>query len=191
MNRSRRKGAQSVNASSTRKAPNSAEIATQDRQSRLSIPEEACPLGRFPVALFLTLRSLLWPVVFGVAGAIFDANGRVLLVQQTYAKGWCLPGGAIDHGEAPEKAVRRELQEELGLSGGRVRLFGLYSRKLWWLTHVVALYVIEDGAIDFHPNREVRAVRWDHPNQPPSGTTPATLRRLAELASGAQQDDEW
>jgi hypothetical protein len=72
-----------------------------------------------------------------------------------------------------------------------VRLFGLYSRKLWWLTHMVALYVIEDGAIDFHPNREVRAVRWGHPNEPLSGTTPATLRRLAELASGAQQDDEW
>ena len=145
----------------------------------------------FLISLFLVLRSLLRPVAFGVVGAILDSGGRVLLVRQTYMTGWRLPGGAIGHGEVPEAAVRRELHEELGLTGGRARLFGIYSRKLWWLTHVVALYVIEGGEIDFHPNLEVSAIRWDAFDAPAPGTAPATARRLAELAAGAQQDDSW
>jgi 8-oxo-dGTP pyrophosphatase MutT (NUDIX family) len=148
-------------------------------------------LQRFLISLLLMLRSLFRPVAFGVAGAILDAEGRVLLVRQTYTAGWRLPGGAIGFGEGPEAALRRELREELGLTGGRVRLFGIYSRKLWWLTHVVALYVIEGGEIDFHPNLEVSAIRWDAPQAPAPGTAPATARRLAELAAGAQQDDRW
>ena len=145
----------------------------------------------FLISLFLMLRSLLRPIAFGVAGAVFDSDGRVLLARQTYAAGWRLPGGAIGLGEGPETALRRELHEELGLTGGRVRLFGIYSRKLWWLTHVVALYVIEGGEIHFRPNLEVSAVRWDALEAPAPGVAPATARRLAELAAGAQQDDRW
>jgi 8-oxo-dGTP pyrophosphatase MutT (NUDIX family) len=148
-------------------------------------------LGGFFINLFLVMRSLVRPAAFGVVGAVFDSQGRVLLVRQTYAKDWRLPGGAIGHGEAPEAALRRELHEEVGLSGGRARLFGLYSRKLWWLTHVVALYVIEDGEVHFHPNLEVGAIRWDKPDTPPAGIAPAAARRLAELAAGAQQGDRW
>ncbi len=148
-------------------------------------------LVRFFVGLLLMARSLLRPVALGVTGAIVDAEGRVLLVRQTYMKDWRLPGGAIGFGEAPKSAVRRELEEELGLVGGDVRLFGLYSRKFWWLTHVVALYVIEGGEVHFCPNREVSAIWWADPLAPPSGTAPATRRRLAELALGAQQDERW
>ena len=148
-------------------------------------------MGGFFVNLFLVMRSLFRPVAFGVVGAVLDSEGRVLLVRQTYAAGWRLPGGAIELGEVPEAALRRELHEEVGLAGGRARLFGIYSRKLWWLTHVVALYVIEGSEVHFRPNREVSAIRWDLPGAPLSGITPAVARRLAELAAGAQQDGKW
>jgi len=143
------------------------------------------------VNLFIMVRSLFRPVAFGVAGAIFDSRGRVLLVRQTYVKGWWFPGGAIGLGEAPEMAVRRELREEVGLSGGQMRLFGIYTRGLWWLTHVVALYVIEGGDVHFSPNLEVSAISWEALDAPPPGTVPPVLRRLAELAAGAQQDERW
>ena len=44
----------------------------------------------------------------------------VLLVRHSYGPGkWDLPGGFCKRGEAFEAAARREVAEELGLSGGR------------------------------------------------------------------------
>lgn len=148
-------------------------------------------MSRIPTGLLLTAKALANPAVFGVAGLVLDGEGRVLLVQQTYMTGWRLPGGGIGHGEATEAALRRELHEEVGLTGGTVRLFGLYSRKVWWLTHITALYLIEGGAVNFHPNLEVRAVCWALASAPPPDTAPATARRLAELASHATPDPHW
>jgi len=148
-------------------------------------------MSRFSTGLFLTAKALANPAVFGVTGAILDGEGRVLLVRQTYMTGWRLPGGGLDHGEAPEKALRRELHEEVGLTGGNIRFFGLYSRRVWWLTHLTALYVIEGATVDFRPNWEVKAVCWALPSAPPPDTAPAAARRLKELAGHATPDGRW
>ncbi|MEE6258034.1 NUDIX hydrolase [Plantactinospora sonchi] len=47
--------------------------------------------------------------------AIFDHDGRILLVDPTYKEFWNLPGGGVDAGESPRAACRREVREELGL----------------------------------------------------------------------------
>jgi RimJ/RimL family protein N-acetyltransferase/8-oxo-dGTP pyrophosphatase MutT (NUDIX family) len=44
-----------------------------------------------------------------------DPEGRVLLCQLTYKRDWDLPGGVVEVGESPQLAVRREVEEELGL----------------------------------------------------------------------------
>ena len=50
------------------------------------------------------------------AGALFfDEAGRVLLVEPTYKPHWEIPGGAVERGETPSDACRREVEEELGL----------------------------------------------------------------------------
>jgi len=139
----------------------------------------------------MTAKALIAPVVLGVAGAVFDPTGRVLLVKQSYMRGWRLPGGGVARGEAPSQALTRELAEEVGLSGGVAEFFGLYSRKAGWATNVIALYRVSGGEIAFRPNWEVREICFADPLAPPDGTTPATLRRLAELAGARPRAEHW
>jgi len=47
--------------------------------------------------------------------ALYDANGRVLIVKAHYKKYWSFPGGIIDAGETPRQAAVRETREEVGL----------------------------------------------------------------------------
>ncbi|MEU8585974.1 NUDIX domain-containing protein [Streptomyces sp. NPDC048664] len=46
---------------------------------------------------------------------LFDARGRVLLVDPTYKAGWEFPGGVVEPGEAPAGAGVREVAEETGI----------------------------------------------------------------------------
>ncbi|GAK34717.1 NTP pyrophosphohydrolase [Iodidimonas nitroreducens] len=59
------------------------------------------------------------PIIQVVAGALIDADGRVLIAQRPEGKAmaglWEFPGGKIEGGEIPEAALARELYEELGI----------------------------------------------------------------------------
>ncbi len=64
------------------------------------------------------------------ADAVIIRDGRVLLVKRRFDpfKGmWALPGGFVEHGEATEGAVRREVLEETCLEVKSVKLLGVYS----------------------------------------------------------------
>ncbi|MFJ6698974.1 NUDIX domain-containing protein [Streptomyces sp. NPDC091272] len=50
---------------------------------------------------------------------LFDADGRVLLVDPTYKPGWEFPGGVVESGEAPARAGVREVAEEIGIRLGQ------------------------------------------------------------------------
>ncbi len=58
-------------------------------------------------------------VIHVMAGALFDASGRVLIAQRPPGKhlagGWEVPGGKLEPQETPFDGLRRELQEELGV----------------------------------------------------------------------------
>ena len=65
------------------------------------------------------------PQVLDVAVAVLQReDGRVLLAQRPAGKPWEgyweFPGGKIELGEAPERALARELHEELGVDPDRV-----------------------------------------------------------------------
>ena len=58
-------------------------------------------------------------MLFVVACALVDADGRVLIAQRPLGKAlaglWEFPGGKLEAGETPEDCLVRELQEELGI----------------------------------------------------------------------------
>jgi len=61
-------------------------------------------------------------LVPSVAAVIRDAEGRILLMQDTQSRHWSLPAGAIEPGESPEQAVAREVHEETNLRVARTQL---------------------------------------------------------------------
>ena len=58
-------------------------------------------------------------VVLVAAAALVDRDGRILLAQRSDGSKlnglWEFPGGKLESGETPEKALIRELREELGV----------------------------------------------------------------------------
>lgn len=63
----------------------------------------------------------------GVGAAIFDYQGRVLLVRQSYGqRSWELPGGGRKPRESVQAAVRREVREEVGVDLAAAELRAVY-----------------------------------------------------------------
>jgi ADP-ribose pyrophosphatase YjhB (NUDIX family) len=79
-----------------------------------------------------------------VDGAIFDEEGRLLLVQRADSLTWCMPGGAADVGESPSAAAEREVREETGLVVRASRLLGLYDNRTFGVPSVAthAYYIV-------------------------------------------------
>jgi 8-oxo-dGTP pyrophosphatase MutT (NUDIX family) len=141
--------------------------------------------------LRILLGAILSPVAFG-AHALVEQGGKIVLVRQSYAAGWHLPGGGVRHGEPPEKAVLRELQEELGLTwASEPEFVGIFTFKVWPATNVIALYRVREARFDFKANLEVREIVLADPASPPPGTLPGVRRRLAELTGQVPQSPYW
>jgi ADP-ribose pyrophosphatase YjhB (NUDIX family)/ribosomal protein S27AE len=65
-----------------------------------------------------------------VAGAIFELEGEIVLVQRDIEPGygkWTFPGGFVERGERAEDAAEREVLEECGLEIRARGIIGLYS----------------------------------------------------------------
>lgn len=64
-----------------------------------------------------------------VRAAVFDAQGRVLLVQELADGRWSLPGGWADVGESPAEVAAREVREEAGLEVRPVKLVAALDKQ--------------------------------------------------------------
>ncbi len=64
-------------------------------------------------------------------GALFDAQGRVLLMQRSDNRLWALPGGMVEVGETAAHAAEREVWEETGVQVRAERLIGIYDNRAY------------------------------------------------------------
>jgi 8-oxo-dGTP pyrophosphatase MutT (NUDIX family) len=90
-----------------------------------------------------------------VRALVVDPHDRVLLVRFEFPRSgtrWALPGGGIEPGESDLDALRRELDEELGLEAVEI------GPHIWNRMHIVPF---ENGQWDGQRER-VYLVRTDH-----------------------------
>lgn len=102
---------------------------------------------------------------------IRDGGGRILLVRHVEGR-WQLPGGAVDPGEGPGEAARRECREELGVAVEIERIVGVFGGpehryryengdEVAWVVTIFAARVVEGRPEP--SDDEVDAVGWFAP----------------------------
>lgn len=124
-------------------------------------------------------------MTFGVRGLVYDADqNSVFLIRHTYVPGWQLPGGGVEVGETALEAVEREVFEEcsIEITGPPVLKSIHFNRQSSRRDHV-ALYLIQTfrQVAPKLPDREIAEAGFFPLDRLPDATTPATLRRLAEV----------
>ena len=94
---------------------------------------------------------------FTVCG-IVEINGKILLVRHTYgtAEGRILvPGGYVQEGELPSKAIEREVFEETGVSAKTKAVFSVQFKPEQWCVVFTLEYVSGEPKSDGYENNEV------------------------------------
>lgn len=125
----------------------------------------------------------------GSCAVVVNGDGELLLVRSRLRAGaWGLPGGFLKRRESPETALRRELAEELGLTGSyAVEAVDQYLQED--ASHLEFLYRVRmAGKFVATPQDpvEIAEVRWFRPDELPE------LLPEAVLALGkASQQGMW
>lgn len=105
-------------------------------------------------------------ILYVVAAALVDGEGRVLLAQRPEGKAlagtWEFPGGKLEPGESPEAALARELDEELGIVAGPLEPFTFVSHVYPDFHLVMLLFWCRHWQGEPH-GRDGQALRWERP----------------------------
>ena len=98
-----------------------------------------------------------------VAGVLCDTRGRILLARRTegrdLAGAWEFPGGKLEPGESPAKALERELFEELGVRVGNIEPLICVPQRYASKSIVLDVYTVL-SYIGKPKGREKQALAW-------------------------------
>ncbi|MFO1034684.1 MAG: NUDIX domain-containing protein [Hyphomicrobiales bacterium] len=140
-------------------------------------------------------KYLRWKrgLTLGARTIVIDKDDRVLLVKQSYAPGWILPGGGVEFGETCEEAARRELHEEAAVTPkGPFLLHGVFSNHTHFPGDHLVVYVLREFAWSgFTPTMEILEAKFFAAKDMPHDVQASSLRRIEELWGKRPIGLEW
>ena len=142
-------------------------------------------------------QRLLWKVLRprtrGVKVMLFDAEGRILLIRNSYGASdlFLLPGGGVRPWEQPSSAVRREVLEELGCAIEELVPVSTHFTSSEGKRDTVHLFEARLVGTPKADGAEVAEVRFFPLDALPDNLSPATGRRIAERRGEARLDGAW
>ena len=91
--------------------------------------------------LLFVLKRIYWfirrPRTQGVK-CIIEKDGEILMIRRTFGTDkWVFPGGGIKSGESPEDAIRREIEEDLGVAPRFVRKLGEFTQRVHYRNETI------------------------------------------------------
>ncbi len=104
-----------------------------------------------------------WRYVLALSGAcvaVFDDEGRVLVVRENYGRRrYTFPGGAVEASETPAEAAVREAREEIGAEIELDHVIGSYGLDNGFLVHLFRGHVVARSPA-LQPGGELSELRW-------------------------------
>lgn len=147
------------------------------------------------------LRALIGTrlVLVPSAAVLFrDDRGRILLVRSVGATRWVTVGGAVDPGEDPSEAARREAIEEVGIEPVDLRLLGVIGGPDHFVryahgdevSYVASVFEARTGGATPTPDgEEIEEAAWfdldDVVTLPLTTTTASILGRFSDSLRGS------
>lgn len=142
------------------------------------------------------MRRIYWrlarPETRGVRAILVDVRGKILLVRHKYQEGWFLPGGKVSGREDDQEALRRELQEELGVQTvSRPEKLSEYVNTYEYKKDTIAVFVVREFTQASKRNFEVEEYQFFDPQNLPDGISPGTRRRIEEWLGQKVIEKQW
>lgn len=151
------------------------------------------PVLRLAYRVQKRLWTLLRPRTRGVKVMLFNRNGELLLIRNSYGRSdlFVLPGGGIRPFEPPERAARREVREELGCGADGLTLLSTYVSDAEGKRDTIYLFRGQASGEPRPDGLEVVECSFHPLDAPPPATSPATRRRIEEYRGKRAYGPRW
>ena len=151
-------------------------------------------MKKFLHTIFYYCLKLYWktlsPKTFGVKGLIVreGETGKILLVRHSYGNTsrWNMCGGGYRPGsESPQRAVMREIQEELGVHARIATKLGSFTSTAEGKRDTVDIFLcVLDQDYRLSINPEISEIRWFMISEIDGGTDVSKVVRTALVQYG-------